>query len=347
MVSALIVVFSIALLLSFIEKYIGVYKWGIFVVFGIILISIATFKTVGNDDDSENYEMMFEHYDDTFITLSVEYSFLLISEFLNSISHDVVILFLFYTTISICIKFVAISQLTTNIFLTLVIFLSHFFILHDMIEIRVSVSAAFFLLAIRPICNKERLKAFFFLAIAVFFHYSALVLLPLLWFNNNPLSNRTKYILMSIVPLGYVLYFLHIDVLTTIPIPYIGDKLELYAELKDLGKFDEILIFKNILLLILILSFSMLIIYVDTVYEYNKYIPLLLKIMGVSFACFFLFSSLPVLSGRLYELFGVVDIITIPCLIYLIRPQYIAISFVCLLGIIMIYMDVFVYNLIR
>ena len=347
MIILIIIIFLIVAVLIFIEEYLGKYKWYPYFCIGVALIIIATFKTVGNDDDSQSYETMFENYDDEFVTISVEYSYVFFSKLLHFISDDVHVIFFLYAVIAILIKMFAIKQLSGKIYISLLVYLSHFFILHDMIEIRASVAAAFFLVSIKPICDGKKWKASLFMLIAFFFHYSAAVLFPLLFFSNKTLEPKTKYILASIVPIGYILYFLHIDLLTTIPIPYISDKLDVYQQLRDLGKFDEILVMKNPILIIKIISFYLLIIFYDTVYEYNKYLPILLKIMGMSLASFFIFSSLPVLSGRLYELYGVVDIIIISSLVYVFKPEYISKAFILLFCFVMFFMDIYVYELIR
>ena len=313
----------------------------------IALILIATFRVIGNDDDSEAYQIMFDNYDDQLIRLATEPSFILISSFVHAIGADIRTLFFIYATIAIPLKFTAIQQLSKSVFIPLMVYISHFFILHDMIEIRASAAIAFFLLAIRPLCEGKKRSAILYLAIAVFFHYSALVLFSLLFLSNKPLSSIWKWGLAAIVPLGYIMYFLHIDLLTTIPIPIIGQKLELYRDMKDFGQFEDIYVFKNPTLLIKILCFYVLLYYHDLVYKYNQYLPLLLKIMGLSLACFFFFSSLPVLSGRLYELFGAVDIITIALTFHTVEHRYIAHSIITLFCCIMIFMDIFIYEIIR
>lgn len=347
MIPFLLIVFVIVCIFVYTEEYIEDVKWSVYVAIAIALILIAGLRVVGNDDDSENYQIMFDRYDDTLIRLTTEPSFILISSFVHSIKGDIHTLFFIYAVIAITMKFVAFKQLSPMLFASVMVYVSHFFILHDMIEIRVSVAIGFFLLSIKPMCEGKKKKAFLFLLMALFFHYSSLVLFGLLFLSNNPLSSAWKWVLASIVPLGYVMFFLHIDLLTTIPIPVIGQKLELYRDMKEIGMFDEIYVFKNPTLLIKILCFYVLLFYHDVLCQKCSYLPLLMKTMGISLFCFFAFSSLPVLSGRLYELFGAIDIITIALVIYVLEPKYVAKTMVLLLCSIMLFMDVFVYELIR
>ena len=185
MIGLLLAVFVFVALLSFCEKYITRYKWTIYIFIGIVLILMAALKVVGNDDDSESYELAFLNYDDPFKSLSIEYSFLLLSSIVYKFTSDVHGIFFVYALIGITAKFIAFKRMAKFLFLSLLVYISHYFILHDMIEIRVSVAAAFFMLAIKPLCDGEKRKAFVYICMAVFFHYSALILLFLLFFNNE------------------------------------------------------------------------------------------------------------------------------------------------------------------
>jgi len=347
MLTLYIIILFICLAFVFLDEYFGKYRWGIYAFFGLALILLCTFKTVGADADSENYALMFEHYDDKMTMISAEFSFRLIAEMLNHISSDVSILFFVYASISIAIKFYAIKENTELVFLSLFVFLSHYYILHDMIEIRAGVAAALFLLALKPLCDGNKRKAILLLCCGTFFHYSLLVVFPLLFFSNATLSKTWKIVLASVVPLGYVAYFLHFDLLLSLPIPYIGTKLEIYQDIKELGGFDEIYVFKNPLLLITIMVYYMLLYFYDTVYKYKPQLPILLKTMGLSLASFFFFSSLPILSGRLYELYGVVNIFTFTYLYYIIKPAYAAKSVIAIMAFIIMFMDIYVYELIK
>lgn len=347
MIPLLLLVFLMVCLFVFIEEYLGRSKWICFTSVALMLILIAAFRVIGNDDDSESYLDMFEGYENEIISTLTEPSFTWIASAIHSIGGDIRLLFLVYAVIAIPLKFVAIRQLSEYLFIPVMVYVSHFFILHDMIEIRASAAVAFFMLSIKPLCEGHKKKAALLILLAVFFHYSALVLLVMLLFSNKPLSSTWKWCLSLIVPFGYVIYFLHVDLLTTIPLPIIGQKLEVYKELKEMGGFEEIFVFKNPTLLIKMICFYLLIWYGEGVRKHIPYMPLLTKLMGMSLGCFFLFSSLPVLSGRLYELFGAIDIITIASLVYIFKPAYAGKIILMTFSVIMIFMDIFVYELIR
>lgn len=346
MIIALSLLLLLVCALVFLEDYMGEGKWYPYIIIGIIMILLAALKEVGNDGDSQSYEIMFHDYDDPIMQLTVEPSYIFFSRILNYFTDDVHSIFLLYALIAIPLKMRGISKMSNYIYLSLALYLSHTFILHDLIQIRASVAAAFFITSIKPLCEGKKAKAFGLMGCAIFFHYSALALVPLLLFGNNELTRRWKIGLGLVVPLGYILYFMHIDPLTTIPLPYISNKIETYKALKEIGGYDEIFVFKNPILLIKITAFYLLLFYYDTVKTFNKYLPMLLKIMAVSMGCFFFFSALPVLSGRLYELFGAIDIITIPLIAYVFKPKWAGKLIVVIAAVIMFGTDILLYKLI-
>ena len=296
---------------------------------------------------SQTYEYYLFNYDEPLTAFAVEFSFIILSSIVSKFTSDVHGLFFIYALLGITLKFIAIKRASKFLFLSLFIYLCHFFVLHDMIQIRVSIATALLILAIKPLCNNDKRTVFVLIATATFFHYSALALLVLLILNNKPLSQKALIIMASIIPVGYIAYLLNVDLITTVPIPYIGEKIEMYRQLKDMGEYAEMSMFKNPITLIRTFMFYLLLIFHDTIYEYNKSFPILIKIDCISFFCYFFFSSLPVMAGRLSELFSVVDIILYTNVVYIIRPQYMAKLFVLVICTMLFYMDVFVLDFIK
>ena len=344
MVTLLIAIIAFVAFAAIFEENLVKYKWQIYISVGIMLVLVATFRIVGNDNDSQTYERYFFTYDEPITALAVEYTFIVISFFVNKFTDDVHGLFFMYALLGVTLKLIAIKRMSQFLFLSLFVYLCYFFVLHDMIQIRVSVSTALLLLAIKPLCEGRKRTAFFFLLAAAFFHYSSLAMLALLFIGNGKLSERAVFLLGLIIPVGFCAYLMGIDIISTVPIPYIGDKIELYKQLKDMGRYDEIAIFNDPVFLIRVFMFYTLLVFHETIYEYNKYFPLLMKTEGLSFVCFFLFSSLPVLAVRLSELFSVVDIILYANVVYVCRPQYMGKVFVMAMCLMLFYMNVFVHN---
>lgn len=346
MIYLFVILLLFVVFLSFSEDYLGKDNKYVYIGLCVLLIFIAGFRPVGLDPDSESYEEIFNNIDSSRTETLVEYSFILISESLKTIIDNIHIVFFFYAFIAISLKFVAIRQLSEFYYLPIVIYLGNYFILHDYTQVRISVASGFMLLAIRPIANGKKLQAMVFLLCALFFHYSSLILFLLLFFNNKPLTRRWKIILISIVPVGILLFLAHADLITFIPIPFIQNKLEIYRTLSEYGIFEEVSLKSPFLWLRTAILLYVLYFY-DTIKEHCPYLPVLLKTMGLSLFFFFAFSSIPVLSGRVYELFGIVELILFPTIYYTMKPSYIAKSIVCMIGCVEFIFSIFIWKLLN
>lgn len=330
--------------LVFLEEYLGKYKailyWGVCA----FLIVFTGLKPVGLDADSMSYEELFFYADSNDPNLLVEPSFAFISSFCKTIVSDVHLLFFIYAAIAISIKFYAIKENSEYIFLPLVIYFGNYFILHDYTQVRVSVASAFFLLSIKPLTEGNRKKAAFFLLCALIFHYSSMVLFSILFLGNKTLSKLWKIALLAIIPIGIVMFLLKIDLITSIPIETVQKKVEMYRLLADNGTFEPLSL-KSPFLWTKIAMMVYSIVFYDTIYEHCRILPILLKINGLSIFFFFAFSTIPVLGGRVHELFGIIEILLFPTILYTIRPLWSAKSIVCIIGIVEFIFTVFIWYL--
>ena len=85
----------------------------------------------------------------------------------------------------------------------------------------------------------------------------------------------------------------------------------------------------------------------DTIRPSNKYLPILLKVMGCSVFVFLLFTALPVLSFRLSELYGIVDIIIYSSLFYTVKLRAVGTSIVGIVGLSLYAINVFYMNILE
>ena len=207
---AVLFFFLLTSFLSYIERFIGKYKLPIYITIGAALIILAATREIGIDPDSENYENAFLHHYSSTTADMVEYSFILISQIIQLFSNDVHYLFLFYAIFGVTLKFVAFRKLCEFWFLPLVVYISYYYIFHELMQIRTGIMAGMFLLAI--------------------FHYSALALLPLLFLSNKPMSTIQRTLWALIIPFGYMIHFYGFTALLELSteLPYIGQKLAAY-----------------------------------------------------------------------------------------------------------------------
>lgn len=319
-----IALLSSAAFVALYEERLGKEKWYIFIAFAIWMILMCGFKPIGMDPDSEVYLEHFEDIDNPYLVILVEFSYLIISQFLKSLVNDVHIVFLFYAILAVSLKFVAIKRICKPfLFLPLVVYIGDIFVLQDMIQIRASVASGLFLLSIKPFSEGNKKQGILLLLSALVFHYSSIVLFVVLFFSNKPIGIKGRWILASLVPIGIALFVLQANILTTLPIPYISNKIEAYQTIKDQGRFDEISLF-NVFVWTRIFVFLYVLYFYDTISEKFPYLSLVLKIMGLSIISFFALSSLPIFSERVNELFGIVEILLFPCIYYTIQPRNIA-----------------------
>ena len=342
MLYAFILFLIIIIFLIFLEDYLGDYKKYVYWSFCIILILFSAFRPVGVDPDSKDYESMFLSNEDD-PTFLVDPSFLLLVSIFRTFTDNIHILFLFYAIIGISIKFYALRQLFPLYFLPLIIYFGHYYVLHDFIQMRAAIASAMLLLAIKPLSEGKKKTALGYLLIATVFHSSTLALYPILFFSNT-ITKIWKYILIAITPIGTILFLCHYDFITALPIPYIQDKIEWHISMTEAGAYKELsLKFPFIWIHYAAILYSLY--FYDTIIIKCPVLPLLLKITACSLFCYYAFSSIPVIAGRLRELFSIVEIALLPCICYTIRPQFYGKVAVCMIGVVELIFTLFIWEL--
>ncbi len=296
-----------------------------FLVLWVIFFGIAAFR--GDVDfDHKGYEEMLSNSQ----SLIVEPSFIFFSYLINTFLEGTPIyLFVAYAIIGVTIKFISIYKLTELLFFSLIIYLGNFFILHEMTQIRAGVASGFLLLCIKPIYERNFKSFILFAIIAFTFHYSAVVIFPLWILGNNP---RKIWLFFSI-PISYVIYFADLNLIRVIPIPGVQEKILMYQSISEFELFD--IKKTNVFSLVFIgkiLIFYILLYKFDWVESKNKYFPILMKVYCLSLISYLIFTHIPAFSTRVSELYGIVEIIIIPFLIYVFSPNYISKIFVVCTG---------------
>lgn len=333
MIYILLSVFFLTFIASLFEERTKRYNKAIYISIGVILFLCAGFKEIGFDNDSENYEFFYNHYDDPYVQMAVEYSYLFLSQLFNSLTDDAHIMFILYSGAGILLKMTAMKRLSELWFLPLLVYMGNYYILHDMTQIRACVVSGIFMMAIIPLAENRKGLTALLLLLGCVFHYSTLALFPVLFLSNKDMSKRTRLMWSLLVPLGYLLCFANINLLTEIPIPYIGDKLAAYQELSERGiKGSDINIF-NAVFVVTWFTYIYILYFYDTVIKHNKYLPLMLRLTGLSVFSFLALSFLPVLSFRISELYGIAEIFIFANIYYTIKPGWLAKSVVAIVGI--------------
>ena len=216
MEAVIVSIFLVVALLTLFEKYLKQYRLPIYILTGVALVLTAGLRKVGLDPDSLNYEYSFLHWEDMTIA-EVEYSFILISQFLSQFTRDVHTLFIVYALLGVGIKMFAITKYSNMWYLPLMVYVSYYFPTHECMQIRTGVLSAIMLLEIVCVSKGEKVNAALLIAIGFFFHMSALVLIPTLFLKNKPFNKKQLVKWGGIIPVAYVLYFMGFALLLNLP----------------------------------------------------------------------------------------------------------------------------------
>ena len=320
-------ILSIAVILSLFAYYEesirDQYKTYILISLGLALVLMAGFKDVYSVKDAANYEYFYQNYDDPILMKGLEFSYVLISSLLHHITKNAIAIFLFYASMGVGLKFVAIKKLSPSLlFLPLLAYLSNFYMLHELTQIRAGVASGCSLLVIYHSLNNKWQKALPWALIAICFHYSSVVLLVIPFLKRTYLKAKVRYILLGLIPFGYLMHFIGIDIATVLSaMPIIGSKILVYKELQEMGiAGDEINVFNLLFLIKLAITFYIAY-YYDVIHLNNKSITLFFEMELISILSFLMFSSFTVVAFRISELFGVAEIFLIPMLSYTIKQE--------------------------
>jgi len=311
------------------------------------LILIAGLKQPGVDFDSTNYVYFFNsigepldyftHFSDYYFN---EIAYYLLPSILNTIFHaGPVWFFLIIAAIAIPLKFAAIWQLTEFQLLSVLVYFCHFFILHDMTQIRQGVASGILLFSLPEIEKKNLLRFSLLLCFGTLFHYVTIIFFPFFFLNTRKLNKLVFYAIL-IVP--QILFFLKVNIISILVFLKLGilsEKLSTYNELVQAGIFSEINVY-NAVVIIQLLFCSFLIWKSDFLQTKNKYAFLLIKIYTIGIGCWLLFYSIPVIAFRTSSFLEIVEIILVPLIIYYIEEKAIAIAIVILFGFELLYIDV-------
>lgn len=342
MVFYYLIFFSILIVL-FVSGFLTVQKNYLLFLIAIVLITIAGFKTIGVDNDSPTYVELFNgvgspvnYFNEYRYNFFLEPAYYLIPSITtNYLSWDVTWVFVIFAILGVSLKFVAISRLTDLTFLSVLVYYCHFFLLHELTQIRAGVASGILLLCIIEIQRRNFLKFIMLIGIGILFHYSIIVFLPFYFLSAKEI-NKKVYLSLLFVP--YILIALNVNViniLQTFRLGVFSEKISNYNDLLSLGMYDRIKTY-SVVFLIQLLMCTIFIIKSDLLIQNNKYALLLLKIYCISAASLVTLSNIPVLAIRVSELLNIVQIILIPFLLYIIKPKYIALVLVIVYALIII-----------
>jgi hypothetical protein len=339
----IITIFSIFLFISFIAliRLKKLNKEILFLFIGICLFLFAGFRDGNRVRDYKVYTIIYE-YDIGSILVQTELSFALIVWFVKSFFNNVLFLFIIYAFLGVYLKFKAIKELSLLCFFSILVYIGNFYIRHELTQIRAGVATGFFLLCIKPIYERDFKKFVIFSSVAIFFHISSLMILPLWFLNGNKIN---KYFYASIIPISYILYFIGItnivQIMSFLPIKLIQLRYQVHVteSIENLNIFSIFFLGKCVIYYILLLNNKLLA-------SHNRYAFLLLKINAIALMSYILLSSISGIARRTSEFYGIVEIINIPMLIYIFTPKILTKLIIIAFSLLLLFVSVFYIKLI-
>lgn len=317
----IVLLFAILLLLVFLaffeDEEIQSKSW-LLLLIAMILTLCAAFRPEGMDKDYISYLGYYSNPNSA-MALLTEPTFRVICSIARLFGVPMLI-FVIYAFLAIPLKMYSITQLSPFYYLSTLVWFSHLYIVQDMTQIRVAVSAALYLFSLPFLAEGKKVKYFLIIVVAILFHYSSLFLLPIVFLDNLQLSRLKKLFLLLLPLVFYFTSIISIDLLYLIPIPFIQEKIVVYEEMREYSRmFDELNTF-NIMALFRLFAYYFLLWKYDVVVKSYKYAPLLIKIFCYSICVYSGLSFFPVFAVRAQELIGTIDFIAIPLLVFTIRP---------------------------
>jgi hypothetical protein len=320
----------------------------------IVLIFVAGLRMPGIDRDSVNYIDFFnsfgspaEYFTDLNKNIFYEPLYYLIPSTIRyTFDLSTYWTFLVIAIIAITLKIYAIKKLTDLALLSVLVYFGHFFILHEMTQIRAGVASAIVLLCIVQIEHKRFLYFIGLILLGTLFHFSIVIFIPFFFLSAEEL-NKKLYLALLYFP--YIMYALKVNILTILDQLHLGvisNKLQLYNDLFEKGDDSEINVF-NVLFIIQLIICTVFIIKSEVLYQENRYALLLIKIYAISASFFVLFSAIPIIAFRLSELLQIVQIILLPFLLYLLRPHYVPLLAVIAFALMILTFDLFYVGLLK
>lgn len=313
--------------------------WGIIGVFILICMT----RPGSYVSDYLNYEKYFYSFDDKKTQIIVEATFLWLCKVVYNMGGTLRVVIYIYALLSIPLKLYAIRKMTTETLwlLTMAIYASHYFMLHDCEQIRLAAALAFGTYALYLKVEGNYWWIAFLVVGSCFHHTLSLLAIPLL-ICPKELGKYWKAAIFAIVPISIILWALHINVIASVPIPYFETRLKLYEVAIANGKNPDVRVL-NLMTFIRIALFYYILYFYNNIKPHLKALPMLMICDAISISTWFALSSMSVIAVRFSQLFGFVEVILFASIYYTIKPAWLGKSFV---GAIALYFFIqnYIYN---
>lgn len=295
----------------------------LFYIIGFILILLAWQKPFDFAPDTYQYisllNIPYINYD---ISMYEPFHWLII--YINSVFFDAQARsFLFiYACLFVLIGLYSVYKYSVYPIISLIIFALYIYPNYGLVQLRAGIAVCIFLMSINDIIEKKIGKYYIKAALAILFHYSAIIIIPL-YFINALKINKYIYILIPIICLIAGRYITPENILfiTAHLPPVFGGKLYTYLHIME---FESKYININRINIFNFYSISMTSIYyyILTLNRSDARYNIYLNVMAIGLIFWYTFVNLPVLSFRYSNFFLSVVVLLIPIIVDHYKNKY-------------------------
>lgn len=305
-----------------------------YMLIGLILVLVAGLRPVEIGLDSRAYAEFVTTYTgwDQFDFLSKEPGFWILLDLNKKIfSGSIQSFFLIYAFIAITLKFYAYIRLSPYPFLSIILYVGMFFMLHEMNQIRAGLASGIILLAFIDYKNDYQNKYFIKIILASIFHYSSILFLLFLFLKGNR-SYKAIYAFLPVFGLMTALLstkiIVHFDYISSYFPMFIHNKISTYLLLQEDGILDQKLLIFNYGTI----AYSFLLYFLLYCSDGGDTIEnILIKMLSIQVFLGLFLSFNVELSNRVYTLLGVVTfVLAPPYVLKYIKPPVVMVFLICM-----------------
>lgn len=312
-----------------------------------VLLVVAVLRGDDVDRDYKTYISIYEYLvnGDSY---TIEPTFTLFTYISNAITGTPALIFVIYASLALYYKAKYIRYFSPYICLSLLVYYSNFYFVHELTQIRIGVASAIGFFSIKYLIEGRKNKFIAWIFIATLFHFSMVVMLIALLFDKNKISNKFSLTCLMLIIISYGLIILNIsplDLLRFIPISVIQEKLAIYKYQTANGMVEAVNVV-SALQLIRIGAIALIFCNASK-FDNNKPMVMLCKLYSLSPICLALLSSLPAFAIRISELFSLADIVVLPILASYCKQKNMARLAVIILSVLVLFMNLYHNELVK
>lgn len=308
----------------------------------LILVIFAGLRGDGVSRDYENYvSFFFQINSGGSVAVINDPGFYFIIRIVSFFSNTYILLFIIYAFLGVYAKLFSFVRIMgiTGAFLATIIYLSNFYFLHEMTQIRIGVASGIFLIGIPFIVKRQFKKYLICILIASFFHISVILVLPL-YFLRHDRINRVFWIGLLVINLIFFISHLSImDIIQVFTPASLSDKVRVYKSLMMEATDTTNIRFFNRFLLYLILNLFLLY-HSKFLAQKSIYFIFLLKTSFISLSIAFFLYDFYLFAYRFSEIIGVVQICLFAMIAYLFKDKILGSFIVLLLALFLILINI-------